>query len=113
MERETLLTYLNKPETLVGDHVQWVTSLVERYPYFSIGQCLLAIAYQNEDHENYGRQLKKAACAIPDRNRLRLFSLLAKQRSNTSFGYFRYVDSTKVKDANEDTLIPEKTLFDV
>ena len=109
MERESLLTYLNQPECLKGDHVQWATELVERYPFFGIGQCLLAIAYQNEDDDRFNAQLRKAACAVPDRNRLRLYSLLAKQRSNTSFGYFRFVDSSKLKDTEEDSLIPEKT----
>ena len=35
-----MLTYLNQPECLKGDHVQWATELVERYPFFGIGQCL-------------------------------------------------------------------------
>ena len=119
MEREALLTYLNQPETLVGDNVQWVTSLVERYPYFGIGQCLLAIAYQNEGNADYDRQLKKAACAVPDRNRLRLFSILAKQRmalppeavteeTPQPDSFFRFVDSTSVKKSTDEALIPEK-----
>ena len=119
MEREALLTYLNRPETLVGDNVQWVSSLVERYPFFGIGQCLLAIAYQNEGNADYDRQLKKAACAIPDRNRLRLFSILAKQRMTLPSeavteeapqpdSFFRFVDSTTVKRSTDEALIPEK-----
>lgn len=82
MESEALLTYLNQPEKLKGDNVQWVETLVERYPFFSIGQCMLAIAYQNEGNEKFDQQLKKAACTIPDRNHLRLFSLLAQQRKD-------------------------------
>ena len=118
MEREALLTYLNQPETLKGDNVPWVTSLVERYPFFSIGQCMLAIAYQNEDDERFDWQLKKAASAVPDRNRLRLFSLLAKQRvamkpetvteAPQPDGFFRFVDSSKIKENDDDALIPEK-----
>ena len=116
-----MLTYLNQPETLTGDRVQWVESLVERYPFFGIGQCLLAIAYQNEGNQRYDLQLKKAACAVPDRNRLRLFSLLAKQRitqqaktdTPTSLpdSFFKFVDSAKLKETDDDALIPEKTFI--
>ena len=119
MEREALLTYLNQPETLKGDNVQWIESLTERYPFFGIGQCMLAIAYQNEGDSRFDQQLKKAAIAVPDRNRLRLFSLLARQRMTLKpeiiaetpepDGFFKFVDSTKVKDAYDDALIPEKT----
>jgi tetratricopeptide (TPR) repeat protein len=123
MESEALLTYLNQPETLKGDSVPWVTSLVERYPFFGIGQCMLAIAYQNEGDERFDWQLKRAASAVPDRNRLRLFSLLAKQRlameaqppqsdSPTEVplpdGFFKFVDSTKIKETDDEALIPEK-----
>ena len=118
MEQGALMTYLNQPETLRGDNVQWVESLIDRYPFFGIGQCMLAIAYQNEDDQRYDRQLKKAACAVPDRNRLRLYSILAKQRmtlepktatASEPDSFFRFVDSAKVKETNDDALIPEKT----
>lgn len=117
MEQVALLTYLNQPEALNGDRVQWVESLIERYPFFGIGQCMLAIAYQNENDQRYDQQLRKAACAVPDRNRLRLYSILAKQRMTMKpeaampepNSFFRFVDSSKVKEANGDALIPEKT----
>jgi len=121
MEQGALLTYFNQPETLTGDRVQWAESLVKRYPFFGIGQCLLAIAYQNEGNQRYDLQLKKAACAVPDRNRLRLFSLLAKQRmvqqpkTDTSAplpdSFFKFVDSAKLKETADDALIPEKTFI--
>ena len=76
METKELLTYLNKPEMLRGDTVKELESLAGRYPYFSLTQCLLAMAYQNEDDDRYDGQLKKAACIIADRNNLRLLSLL-------------------------------------
>ena len=119
MEREALLTYLNQPETLKGDNVPWVESLTERYPFFGIGQCMLAIAYQNEGDSRFDQQLKKAAIAIPDRNRLRLFALMAKQRMTLKpegnvktpepDGFFKFVESTRLKDTYDETLIPEKT----
>lgn len=119
MEQVALLTYLNQPEALKGDNVQWVESLIDRYPFFGIGQCMLAIAYQNENDQRYDQQLKKAACAVPDRNRLRLYSILAKQRMTLEpeaavaiaepDSFFRFVDSTKVKRSKDNALIPEKT----
>lgn len=117
MEREALLTYLNQPETLKGDNVQWVEELVERYPFFGIGQCMLAIAYQNEDNARFDSQLKRAAIAVPDRNRLRLFTLMARQRMTLKpekaneapqfDSFFKFVDSTKVNETVD--VIPEKT----
>lgn len=77
------MTCLNQPEMLKNDNTAQTISLLERYPFFSIGQCLLAIAYQNEGDTQFDTQLKKAACAAPNRNRLRLFSILAKQRMET------------------------------
>lgn len=109
METNELLTYLNRPETLRGDTVKDMESLAGRHPYFSLAQCLLAIAYQNEGNPLYDQQLRKAACAIPDRNKLRLFSLLARQRKEMapeeapqpveetpSDGFFKFVESTRI-----------------
>lgn len=112
METKELLTYLDKPEMLLGDTVREMENLADRYPYFSLPQCMLAIAYQNEGNEQYERQLRKAACIISDRNRLRLFSLLAKQRKASApepETFFRFVDSAKIKEHEEDNaVIPEK-----
>ncbi|MBR4391059.1 MAG: hypothetical protein IKT08_03015 [Bacteroidales bacterium] len=81
MEKETLIAYINKPETLRGAAVQEVHAVTEAYPYFGIASCLLAIAYQNEGDERYESQLQHAALSIANRNNLRLFSLLAKRRT--------------------------------
>ena len=82
MDNASLITYLNRPDNLRGEAVHEVQALVDAFPYFSVSQCLLAIAYQNEGNGKFDQQLKKAACAIPDRNHLRLFSLLAQQRKD-------------------------------
>ena len=127
MEQGALLTYLNQPETLRGDNVQWVESLMEHYPFFGIGQCMLAIAYQNEGDEKFDQQLKRAACAIPNRNHLRLYSILAKQRFNLvpetlpqndspnkeqkksqHDSFFRFEGSSRLDETDDGSLIPEK-----
>ena len=123
MEKELLLSYLSKPETLTGEAVQGVVSLTERYPFFGLGQCLLAIAYQNEDNARYDKQLKLAASAIPSRNNLRLLSLLAKQRmvqpqeeqeaetaaEDGQETFFRFIESSEIQEKEpEGSIIPEK-----
>ena len=118
MEKEALIGYLSQPETLRGDAVQGVENLVARYPYFSIGQCLLAIAYQNEDDERFGQQLKKAASLSPNRNKLRLYSIAAKQRKGLNIvpkkeentappSFFKYL-GTSDQGEGEGAVIPEK-----
>ena len=113
-----LIGYLSQPETLRGSHLQGIEALVERYPYFSIGQSLLAIAYQNEDDERWDRQLKKAASLSPNRNKLRLFSIAAKQREGLAVGpkteespappsFFKYL-GTSDQGEGEGAVIPEK-----
>ena len=119
MEKGKLIGYLSQPETLKGSDVQGVETLVASYPFFSIGQCLLAIAYQNEDDERFGQQLKKAASLIPNRNKLRLLSIAAKQRKGLNVvapqkeespappSFFKYL-GTSDQGEGEGAVIPEK-----
>ena len=121
METKELLGYLNRPETLRGDALAGMEDLVSRYPYFSMAQCLLAVGYQNADDERYERQLKKAACGVASRGRLRLLTLLARQRAAQpeeveeqvdDNSFFRFVDSSQVKASEEsEEVIPEKTFI--
>ena len=120
METNELLKYLNMPETLKGDAVPAMEALTQRYPYFGMARCLLAVGYLNEDDVRYDQQLRLAACAIPNRSRLRLLAMLAQQRAIQleemsdlpDDSFFKYVDSAQVKD-NEavDGVIPEKTFI--
>ena len=68
------------PERMQGEVVQEIEQLVADYPYFAIGQALLAIAYQNTDNNRYDSQLRRAAAIMPNRDKLRLFSLVARHR---------------------------------
>jgi hypothetical protein len=68
------------PERLKGETVKEVEQLVADYPYFAIGQALLTIAYQNTGDERYDNQLKHTAALMPNRDKLRLFTLIAKHR---------------------------------
>jgi len=80
MNSKQLIGYMTRPETLQGEAVQEVEQLVKEYPYFSIGQTLLAIAYQNTSNEASEKQLRLAATCMPNRNKLRLFTLIARHR---------------------------------
>ena len=68
------------PERMKGNAIQEVERLVADYPYFAIGHALLAIAYQNANDKHYEQQLKRAAAIMPNRDKLRLFSVIAKHR---------------------------------
>ncbi len=68
------------PEQMRGEVVKEMEQLVSNYPYFSIGQALLAIAYQNTDDNRYDGQLRRAAAIMPNRDKLRLFSIVARHR---------------------------------
>ena len=96
------------------------------YPFFSLAQCLLAIAYQNENDDRLETQLRLAASSIPSRNNLRLFSILAQQRAERPLDepvrcledeqpqesqetFFRFIESSEIEEKeNDETVIPEK-----
>ena len=105
------MDYLSKPGTLTGDATADIEALVERYPYFSIGQSLLALAYHQANNELFDRQLKRAAIAVPNRNKLRLLFVAApKQPDLPDDSFFKLVDVTEVEESDQN-VIPEKTFI--
>ena len=111
MDTGQLINYLGKPETLTGEIAVDLESMVNRYPYFSIGQSLLALAYHQSDTELFKYQVKKAAIAVPNRNKFRLlFTPIPQQQTKPDESFFRIVDVTEV-DENEHNIIPEKTFI--
>ena len=80
MDNKQLIGYMTWPERLKGNAVQEMEQLVVDYPYFAIGQALLTIAYQNTDDSRYESQLRRTAAIMPNRDKLRLFTLIAKHR---------------------------------
>ncbi len=80
MDSKQLIGYMMRPELLKGNAVQEMEALVAEHPYFAIGQALLAIAYQNTDDKRYDSQLRHTAAIMPNRDKLRLFTLIAKHR---------------------------------
>jgi hypothetical protein len=80
MDSKQLIGYIKMPEQMKGKVVQDIEQLVADYPYFAVGQALLAIAYQNTNDTRYEGQLRHAAAIMPNRDKLRLFTLIARHR---------------------------------
>ena len=80
MDSKQLIGYMTRPEALKGEVVKEVEQLVADYPYFATGQTLLTIAYQNTNDDRYNSQLKHTATLVPNRDKLRLFTLIARHR---------------------------------
>ena len=80
MDSKQLIGYMTRPELLKGEAVQAMEQIVADYPYFALGQALLTVAYQNTDDERYERQLRRTAALMPNRDKLRLFTLIARHR---------------------------------
>ena len=80
MDSKQVIGYIRMPERLKGEAIKEIEALVADYPYFTIGQALLVIAYQNTDDARYEKQLRLAAATMPNRDKLRLFSVIAKHR---------------------------------
>ena len=53
MDSKQLIGYMTQPERLKDEAISDVEQLVADYPYFAIGQTLLAVAYQNADDDRY------------------------------------------------------------
>ena len=80
MDSKQLIGYMTMPERMKGNDVDEVEQMVKTFPYFSIAHALLSIAYQNIGSPNYDSQLKSAAATMPNRDKLRLLSMIAKHR---------------------------------
>ena len=110
METEQLITYLSNPGALTGKATADMEGLVRQYPYFSIGQSLLALAYRRDDSDLFDEQLKRAAIAVPNRNKLRLLFVASPKPSIPDGSFFRLENVTEVEET-ERNVIPEKTFI--
>lgn len=80
MDNKQLIGYMMQPERLKDDAVKEMEQVVADYPYFTIGHALLSVAYMNVDDKRYEQQLKRTASIMPNRDKLRQFTLLARHR---------------------------------
>ena len=124
MDSKQLIGYMTRPELLKSDTVHEVEALVADYPYFTLGQALLAVAYQNANDERYEQQLKRAASIMPNRDKLRLFSVIAKHRFESEpvipvlpdefeskDNIFSSIESLEAKEEQNNGIIREKVFI--
>ena len=71
MDIKRLTRLLEHPEIIDNQDISKLEKLVDEYPYFTIGQVLLAVGMTRGDYEEATLQLRKAASITPDRNVLR------------------------------------------
>ena len=81
--------------------VSKLEELVRQYPYFTIGQALLAVGMNRCGDERTTQQIRKAASMSPNRNVLRK---LCTQLPD------EYIPTTEVNDYQQD-ITPEKTIL--
>ena len=124
MDSKQLIGYVKRPEMLKGDAVHEMEKLVKSYPYFAMGQALLSIAYQNTDDPRYDSQLKRSAAIMPNRDKLRLFSVIARHRfesepeipalpdeMTSSDNVFSSIEPIETKDEPDSGIIREKVFI--
>ena len=62
---------VERPDMIENQDVEELEMLLRRYPYFTVGQTLLAVGLYGDADEKAGRQLRLASAMSPDRNVLR------------------------------------------
>ena len=113
-----------RPERLKDDTIKEVEQLVADYPYFAIGQALLSVAYMNVDDKRYEQQLKRASSCMPNRDKLRQFTLMARHRLLSepitptlpdefvpTDNVFSHIESIDTKDEPQGNIIREKVFI--
>ena len=124
MDNKQLIGYMTMPERMKGNDVDEVEQMVKTFPYFSIAQALLSIAYQNIGSPNYDSQLKRAAATMPNRDKLRLLSMIAKHRLESKLeipalpdefepkdNVFSSIESIDTKEEQNGSIIREKVFI--
>ncbi len=75
MNKAQILELLQQPSLISTIDVKELEALVMQYPYFSVGQILLAKKYDIENHQSALKQLSKAALSSNNREKLKDFML--------------------------------------
>ncbi|MFY0603859.1 MAG: hypothetical protein JXQ93_07900 [Flavobacteriaceae bacterium] len=64
------IAILKNPESLTGDHLQGIKSIVDKYPYFQSARALYLKGLKNQDSYKYNNELKVTAAYTTDRTLL-------------------------------------------
>ncbi len=97
MDKNRLTRLLEHPEMIDNQDVSKLEEIVKQYPYFTIGQVLLAVGMNRCGDERTTQQIRKAASMSPNRNVLRKLCT--------------QLPDEYTPQAVENEIIPEKTLF--
>lgn len=71
MDQIRLMELVEHPDIIDNKDVEELEVLLHRYPYFTVGQALLAIGMNRTGHDKAAQQLRLAAAMVPDRKVLR------------------------------------------
>lgn len=85
--------------------VSELEGLVKKYPYFTVGQVLLAVGMKRCDDERMTQQIRSAAAMVPNRN------ILRKLCTQLPDEYIEQQEVTVEEKTVENDIIPEKTLL--
>ena len=85
--------------------VSELETLVKKYPYFTVGQVLLAVGMKRCNHERTTQQLRNAAATAPNRN------ILRKLCTQLPDEYTEQQEVIAEVDTFENDIIPEKTFL--
>lgn len=68
MNKQDFISLIEHPELLGKANIPALKTITSDFPYFQVGQLLLAKALYNEKHYEFEKQLKYTALMVPDRN---------------------------------------------
>ncbi|HTX89277.1 MAG TPA: hypothetical protein VMC08_09835 [Bacteroidales bacterium] len=72
MNRQEYIRILNQPDRMEKTGLDMIRGMVERFPYCSSAQVLLALGLFREDDLDFPAQFRKAAAYAPSRKKLKL-----------------------------------------
>jgi tetratricopeptide (TPR) repeat protein len=98
MKAEEIIILVQNPQNISRVNVTALDKIVLKYPYFQIGQLLLAKGLLDNESVRYNRQLKKAAAYCIDRKKLFSIITLKKISKNEDIN-IENKDSDKTKES--------------
>lgn len=101
MEQTRLMGLVERPDVIENQDVEELEMLLRRYPYFTVGQTLLAVGLYADADEKANRQLRLASSMSPDRNMLRKLCIQLPDE---------YTEEVREVKGEAAEIIPEKTL---
>ena len=96
MRANEIITLIQHPENISSANVTALENIILKYPYFQIGQLLLAKGLLENESIRYNSQLKKAAAYCLDRKKLFSIIMLRKIKKNETKN-IQHLDPNTIK----------------